>query len=532
MGFRLSRLLLFIFGWFVFSSLVLIGWIARETQTQSSSSRILDHSKRILLVVESLGHDHVPRHHFITNVATVLAQKSHAVRVLPVEECVTEAIAERLANAGVSVLACPCSSARPPVSLTSQEMLCCSFCGLQRVQCVQNSDPVLRYPAIGKPIASPMEKRILSIQPNSLDVVIIMHGGGMERTLPHHLSWHLLRLFRSWPNSPAVVFLADDILSLRHEMFASEELIPWESTEYWEKAATVGKVSDSIARKLEAALLKEADYVWTVADRDSKLLSLIGIPRSTSIRFVPFSLPTSKAPSSFPDATAVGLPFHQRKHIVFSGWAWTESSALGLRFFLQRVFFRVLETVPDTHLLIVGHAWESEQERYNRTLKGPALKSLQNVRWLGPKSNEQYQKILSEARLFVSPVIAQTGVASKIWNALSHGVPVITTESGLGGALLDPQNPLIEVHNIPDAFARAVVRLYQDYELWTAVSVASVAFMQQTFSLEALANDLNNALSLLPISKEHRNPKQLPISAEVSFTSCLSFPALGFPLFF
>ena len=122
-------------------------------------------------------------------------------------------------------------------------------------------------------------------------------------------------------------------------------------------------------------------------------------------------------------------------------------------------------------------------------------------------------------QVFVAPVIAQTGVASKIWHALYLGLPVVTTESGLGGLLLESPNPLIEAKNFPDEFARAVVNLCSDALLWTEVSSASIRFIAKSFSHEAFTEDLAAALAKLPVVPS--TPKWLPQLIEVGIVSLI-----------
>ena len=248
--------------------------------------------------------------------------------------------------------------------------------------CLLNTEDIHRTP-----------KQSITFAPNGFDLAIITHNGGLERTLPHHLTHHLIRTFRMWTPSPRIVLLADDVLSLRQEMFGSSALTPWTARDYWRAALVASSPSYAIQRRIEYSLMEEADFVWTVSSRDSHILSLGGLSRTTSIRFNPFPI------NRLIFENGKMLPFHSRDGLLFSGWAWTESSILGLAFFLQHVFYRILELSPGIVLRVVGHGWEDMQQSLQKDLKGSALKSLKNVQWLGQLDDFGYRRVIEASKV-------------------------------------------------------------------------------------------------------------------------------------
>jgi glycosyltransferase involved in cell wall biosynthesis len=80
----------------------------------------------------------------------------------------------------------------------------------------------------------------------------------------------------------------------------------------------------------------------------------------------------------------------------------------------------------------------------------------------------------------------------KIGHSMSLGLPVVTTAIGAEGmALVDRETALIA--DEPAAFASAVVRLYRDEQLWTALAQRAKAHVETHFS-EAVARERLRAI--------------------------------------
>jgi glycosyltransferase involved in cell wall biosynthesis len=78
-----------------------------------------------------------------------------------------------------------------------------------------------------------------------------------------------------------------------------------------------------------------------------------------------------------------------------------------------------------------------------------------------------------EARLFVAPLRYGAGMKGKVGQALSYGLPVVTTSVGADGyALIDDENCLIA--DDTRSFAAAIVRLYDDRERWLRFAAGGI----------------------------------------------------------
>jgi GT2 family glycosyltransferase/glycosyltransferase involved in cell wall biosynthesis len=84
---------------------------------------------------------------------------------------------------------------------------------------------------------------------------------------------------------------------------------------------------------------------------------------------------------------------------------------------------------------------------------------------------------LDRARVSIAPLRYGAGVKGKIGEALSHGLPVVTTTIGAEGMnLIDGEHALIA--NAPEAFAAAVARLHEDAALWERLAAAGRAHIE------------------------------------------------------
>ncbi len=81
------------------------------------------------------------------------------------------------------------------------------------------------------------------------------------------------------------------------------------------------------------------------------------------------------------------------------------------------------------------------------------------------------------ARVFVAPLRYGAGVKGKIGQALSYGLPTVMTSVGAEGfALADRLDTMIA--DDAEAFAAAVIELYQDQELWTRIARGAAAALE------------------------------------------------------
>ncbi|KAJ1462280.1 hypothetical protein M885DRAFT_506457 [Pelagophyceae sp. CCMP2097] len=122
-------------------------------------------------------------------------------------------------------------------------------------------------------------------------------------------------------------------------------------------------------------------------------------------------------------------------------------------------------------------------------------------------------KLLRQARLFVAPADVPSGISTKVWLALEHGLPIATsTEGGRGlpadvrAALAAGAGPFVLIpRNGTDAariFAERAARVYCDEGRWAKAALASLAVAKRLearapWSTSMLADLVSTPLDLL-----------------------------------
>ncbi len=95
---------------------------------------------------------------------------------------------------------------------------------------------------------------------------------------------------------------------------------------------------------------------------------------------------------------------------------------------------------------------------------------------------ESLQAFLSDCRLAVAPLRYGAGVKGKVNMSMAHGQPVVATPAAVEGMFAEHERELLVAADA-ESFAREVVRLYQDEDLWNRLSAASVQNVEAHFSL-------------------------------------------------
>jgi glycosyltransferase involved in cell wall biosynthesis len=92
--------------------------------------------------------------------------------------------------------------------------------------------------------------------------------------------------------------------------------------------------------------------------------------------------------------------------------------------------------------------------------------------------------LFEQARVFVAPLRYGAGVKGKIYSAMAHGVPVVSTSIGTEGMGVEPDLEVL-LGDDPETFCQQVLALYDDADTWTRLSRAGTAFVRRTSTVEA-----------------------------------------------
>jgi GT2 family glycosyltransferase len=235
-------------------------------------------------------------------------------------------------------------------------------------------------------------------------------------------------------------------------------------------------------RLLRAADRMEAHEraVWRAADA---VLYLSDAEADTVRSMEPAVSAHAIVPYCFDTFASARRPVPGREILFVAGFGHPPNEDAAL-WFVDCVLPLVLARVPDAVLSIIG----SNPTSRVRELAGAAVRVVADV---GDAELRQHYR---RARVAVVPLRCGAGVKLKVVEALSEGVPLVTTEVGAQG--LPGLKNVVSIHSEPAEFASAVCGLLIDDTLWALRSDAELAYARSRFTPDALRDSLLEALGL------------------------------------
>jgi GT2 family glycosyltransferase/Tfp pilus assembly protein PilF len=264
----------------------------------------------------------------------------------------------------------------------------------------------------------------------------------------YHVAHQYYRDIRQY--SPGSVFIIDsfDVCYVRQKRKA---LLTGDPTRFWEAEET---------RRLELAMYRRADMVLTVTEKD----------RDTLLEEAPdLNVGISTDIHPITDETGDG----ERKDIVFVGNFNHDPNEDAVIYFMEEIWPLVKERVPGLKFYIVGNAPTDRVEAY----------ASDDVVVTG--FVPEVIPYLLKAKAFVVPLRYGAGLKGKIGEALSCGIPIITTSVGAEGMDLVHRRSAM-ISDDPDQFAAMVSEVCSDSDLWDTLSNEGKTLARRNYSYEAV----------------------------------------------
>lgn len=228
------------------------------------------------------------------------------------------------------------------------------------------------------------------------------------------------------------------------------------------------------SRDRELALARASDQVWCASEADKKAVSTAVAEERLVV------VPTIHALQDR------GKPPEEREGLLFIGHLRHRPNSDAVNYFMREISPLIKQRLPSVTFYIVGSSASPEIEAYNSA----------TVRVMGyvPDINP----LLQSARVFVAPLRFGAGVNGKIGEALSYGVPVVTTSIGAEGmALTSGENAMIA--DDPEEFANSVLQVYQDMDLWHRLSESGYKHIENHFTPQIVGQKIEDGLKVLGV---------------------------------
>ena len=214
-------------------------------------------------------------------------------------------------------------------------------------------------------------------------------------------------------------------------------------------------------KKIEQKLIKNAkmSYFPSIVEKEiAKSLS----PKS-NVEVVPvYMYKTDNEPNI--------LPYEERKDLLFIGGFKHKPNVDGVLWFIDEVFDKIKEEIPNVKFNIVGS---------NACGEILQLQS-ENINVLGFISDEELSNLYKSTRVVVAPLRFGAGMKGKVVEALYNKCPIVTTSIGAEG--INNLNNAITIADDAKTFAQKVIELYLNKELNEKNSNNSFKIIENQFS--------------------------------------------------
>jgi len=209
-------------------------------------------------------------------------------------------------------------------------------------------------------------------------------------------------------------------------------------------------------KERELAVYRKGDRLWVVTEEDRKVIeNLVAAPVDV-IPNIHKKIESAKEYSSTSDLLFVGN-FNHKPNID------------AVLFLHREIFPLIRRQLPDVKVLVVGNN-PPEQVRH-----------LNSGRFVITGYVEDLSSYLKNARISINPLTYGAGMKGKVGEALSWGLPVVTTSIGAEGMhLKDGEDAMIA--DDPQVFAQKVIDLYNDRVLWERLSRNGKKLVEQRWS--------------------------------------------------
>ena len=228
----------------------------------------------------------------------------------------------------------------------------------------------------------------------------------------------MTRAFEAFPAPCLRVLDTHDIFGLRHRRYLEIGLRPqWFSTTFDD----------------EETALHRADLVVAIQEEEARILHR-RLDNDTKTRVL-----TVGHLVDLPEL----LPLSEQKVAVFLG-SHNHINVHALTYFLEQVHPLIRAEIPDFELLVGGDA-------------GGLVSNHPGLVKCGFVAN--LSDLFSRGMIFVNPVLMGTGMTIKLLDAMAHGMPCVSTQTGARGLQQETGGVDVVSDNDPRAFADCILAL-------------------------------------------------------------------------
>jgi glycosyltransferase involved in cell wall biosynthesis len=252
----------------------------------------------------------------------------------------------------------------------------------------------------------------------------------------------------------------------------------------WNRYAQLpGKIAFRAAAFLEAIRVKRAEQ------RAAKRADLIFAAPNDAETLVQGGISPAKIAHTYHlgDDSQLALPSLEfsktQKKIMYVGFLGWEANVVGLLWFIENVWPRLLQQHPDLVFDIVGK--NPDERLITAAAIYPGIKLRGFV--------EDLQAVYQEARVSVAPLLFGSGMKVKVLDAMARGMPTVTTPVGAEGVDYI-NNRHLAVANSAEDMALATLQLLDDEAHWSRMCEESRRLIAERYTWRQLFASMHDAL--------------------------------------
>ncbi len=292
---------------------------------------------------------------------------------------------------------------------------------------------VLYQPYLGSPAAFFRERG------SEFDAIVLSR---------HYVAAEFIGLARLYAGKARLIFDTVDLHYLR-ELRAAE----------LEGRDDLARVSTK-TRAQEIGIMRECDVTLVVSPVEQEILS--GDAPGVAVDVL----------SNVHEIYGCRKPFAERRDLLFVGGFQHPPNSDAVLWFVGEILPTVLERIPDLRLHVIG----SKVTDAIRAVAGEHVIVHGFVDDIAPA--------MDAARISIAPLRYGAGVKGKVNMAMSYGLPVVATPMAVEGMHVQSGQEVL-IADSAEAYADAVVALYNDEALWKRLSANGLDNVRAHFSFEA-----------------------------------------------
>lgn len=223
-------------------------------------------------------------------------------------------------------------------------------------------------------------------------------------------------------------------------------------------------------KKKELSVFKKSDIVIAITEKEKQIINK-ECP-AIRVEVVPNIHPIIKNNKNF----------NERKNLLFIGGYIHSPNPDAVKYFMSKIFPLIKTKIKNVKFYVVGG--EYPKHFIN---KYPD----KDIIFTGPVNSTQVY--LQKCKILVAPLRYGAGMKGKVGEAMSSGIPVVTTSIGAEGmGLIDEENILIA--DTPEKFTNKVASIYYDKDLWNKISINGKKYIETHFSPEIVGKSIRKVI--------------------------------------